>query len=109
MCNCPTKTGVRDGGINENASYYVFTQAPDGVFDAFPVQEQYSFQAVQNYKPLSIEEAEEGYNMRNKTFNMFNVMMRKRLRKADEDAEEEGEEEGEGKVKSKKKKGAKGS
>ena len=103
-------TGVRDGGVAENASYYVFTQAPDGVFEAFPVQEQYSFQAVQNYKALSYEEAEEEFSSRSRTFNLFNVMVRKRMKKNDEDADEDGEEEGEskGKGKGKKKKNAKG-
>lgn len=34
-------TGVREGGVAENASYYILTQAADGAFEAFPVQEWY--------------------------------------------------------------------
>lgn len=37
MINCAI--GVREGGVTENASYYVFTQATDGAFEAFPVEE----------------------------------------------------------------------
>ena len=31
--------GIREGGISQNASYYVFTHAPDGAIEAFPLQE----------------------------------------------------------------------
>lgn len=31
--------GIREGGISENASYYVFTHATDGVIEAFPLHE----------------------------------------------------------------------
>lgn len=31
--------GIREGGISENTSYYVFTHASDGAIDAFPLQE----------------------------------------------------------------------
>jgi len=101
--------GVREGGVTENASYYVFTQATDGAFEAFPVQEWYKFQTVQSYKHLSYEEAEEEFTSRSKTFNLFNVMVRKRMKNnGDEDDGED--EEGEGKSKGKakgKKNGAK--
>lgn len=96
--------GVREGGVTENASYYVFTQAPDGAFEAFSVQEWYNFQAFQSYKALSYEEAEEEFNSRNRTFNLFNVMVRKRMKK-DEEGEDDGEEEGGQKKKGKAKKG----
>lgn len=82
--------GVRGGGITENAAYYVFTQAKDGAFEAFPVSEWYNFQYVQRYKALSAEEAEEEFSKRDKIMNYFSVMVKKRL-KNDEDAEEEGE------------------
>ena len=123
------RTGVREGGVGENASYYIFTQASDGAFEAFPVEEWYNFQSVQRYKALSIEEAEEEFSSRNKTWNLFSVMVgtfdglkpwirwtkfrvqrrrqvRKRMKKEDEDADdgEEGEE-GKGKGKKKKKPG----
>ena len=103
-------TGVREGGVTENASYYIFTQAADGAFEAFPVQEWYKFQTVQRYKALSYEEAEEEFISRNKTFNLFNVMVRKRMKNTGEDDGGEDDEDGEGKGKGKgkgKKKGGK--
>lgn len=33
--------GIREGGVSENASYYVFTHAPDGAIEAFPLHEWY--------------------------------------------------------------------
>jgi transcription initiation factor TFIIF subunit alpha len=47
--------------VAENASYYVFTHAPDGVIEAFPLQEWYNFQPIQRYKSLTAEEAEEEF------------------------------------------------
>ncbi|XP_058796551.1 general transcription factor IIF subunit 1 [Phymastichus coffea] len=82
--------GIREGGVSANASYYVFTHAPDGAIEAFPLHEWYNFQPIQRYKALSAEEAEEEFNRRNKTMNYFNLMMRKRLRN-DEEVGEEGE------------------
>ena len=96
------KSGLREGGVTENASYYIFTQAADGAFEAFPVEEWYNFQTIQRYKALSIEEAEEEFNARNRTFNLFNVMMRKRRMKKDDEGDEDGEEAGEGKGREKK-------
>ena len=34
-----TYRGLREGGVSENASYYVFTHAPDGSFEAHPVKQ----------------------------------------------------------------------
>lgn len=34
--------GIREGGVSENASYYVFTHAPDGAIEAFPLNEWYN-------------------------------------------------------------------
>lgn len=31
--------GIREGGVGANASYYVFTHAPDGAIEAFPLHE----------------------------------------------------------------------
>lgn len=31
--------GIREGGVSENASYYVFTHAADGAIEAFPVEQ----------------------------------------------------------------------
>lgn len=33
--------GIREGGISENAAYYVFTHAADGAIEAFPLHEWY--------------------------------------------------------------------
>uniref|UniRef100_A0A0A9W041 Transcription initiation factor IIF subunit alpha n=2 Tax=Lygus hesperus TaxID=30085 RepID=A0A0A9W041_LYGHE len=84
--------GIREGGVAENASYYVFTHAADGGIEAYPLCEWYNFQPIQRYKALSAEEAEQEFGRRNKVMNYFSLMMRKRL-KNEEDAEgEEGEE-----------------
>ncbi|XP_046999450.1 general transcription factor IIF subunit 1 [Schistocerca americana] len=97
--------GTREGGVAENASYYVFTHGQDGVIEAFPIQEWYNFQPTQRYKALSAEEAELEFSRRNKQVNYFSLMLRKRLR-GDEEAEtEEGEEAGKLKSKTKGKKG----
>ncbi|KAF0312183.1 General transcription factor IIF subunit 1 [Amphibalanus amphitrite] len=82
--------GVRGGSVTENASYYVFTQAKDGAFEASPVSEWYNFQHVQRYKALTAEEAEEQFTKRDKIMNYFTVMVKKRL-KNDEDIDEDSE------------------
>ncbi|CAB0036321.1 unnamed protein product [Trichogramma brassicae] len=81
--------GTKTDGINQNAAYYVFTHAPDGAIEAFPLNEWYNFTPIQTYKTLKLEEAEEQYSMRNKNFNYFNLMLRKRLRNEEEGADEE--------------------
>lgn len=54
--------GVREGGITENTSYYIFTQCADGAFEAFPVEEWYTFSPMIKYKYLNSEEAEEEFS-----------------------------------------------
>nr|CAD7438742.1 unnamed protein product [Timema bartmani] len=95
--------GIREGGVAENAAYYVFTHSPDGGIDAFPLTEWYNFQPIQRYKALTAEEAEEEFGRRNKSFNLFSVMMRKRLH-GGEDVEGDEPEEGKGKKSFSKKK-----
>uniref|UniRef100_A0A8C0IEH0 Transcription initiation factor IIF subunit alpha n=1 Tax=Bubo bubo TaxID=30461 RepID=A0A8C0IEH0_BUBBB len=51
--------GVKKGGVTENASYYIFTQCPDGAFEAFPVQHWYNFTPLAKHRTLTAEEAEE--------------------------------------------------
>ncbi|KAJ4448659.1 hypothetical protein ANN_00049 [Periplaneta americana] len=63
--------GNREGGVAENASYYVFTHAPDGAIEAFPLQEWYNFQPIQRYKSLSAEEAEEQFG--SKTYSRVRI------------------------------------
>lgn len=94
--------GIRGGGITENASYYVFTQAADGAFEAYPVEEWYNFTPVQRYKALSAEEAEEEFGRREKVMNYFSIMLRKRLT-----LDERGNEPVDGEEKAQEKKGKK--
>lgn len=98
--------GIREGGVSENAAYYVFTHAPDGAIEAFPLNEWYNFQPIQRYKALSAEEAEQEFSRRNKVMNYFSLMLRKRLRNDEEGAEDESElgESGKGKKPGKKEK-----
>lgn len=84
--------GIREGGVSENASYYVFTHAADGAIEAYPLHEWYKFQPIQRYKSLSAEEAEQEFSRRSKHLNFFSLMLRKRL-KGDDDADlDDGEE-----------------
>jgi len=53
--------GVREGGVAENASYYIFTQAADKTFEVYPAQEWYNFTPIQRYKSLTAEEAEQEF------------------------------------------------
>ncbi|XP_015187446.1 PREDICTED: general transcription factor IIF subunit 1 [Polistes dominula] len=81
--------GIREGGISENAAYYVFTHAPDGAIEAFPLHEWYNFQPIQRYKALSAEEAEQEFSRRNKVMNYFSLMLRKRMKNDEEGGDEE--------------------
>ncbi|XP_022919551.2 general transcription factor IIF subunit 1 [Onthophagus taurus] len=81
--------GIREGGVSENASYYVFTHAADGAIEAFPLYEWYKFQPIQRYKALSAEEAELEFSKRNKHLNYFSLMLRKRLKGDEEGLDEE--------------------
>ena len=55
--------GTREGGISENASFFIFMQCPDAkTFEAYPVDEWYSFAPQVKYRYLDIEEAEDEYN-----------------------------------------------
>lgn len=53
--------GVREGGITDNSSYYLFTHGEDNIINAFKLEEWYNFQPVQRYKTLTVEEAEEEF------------------------------------------------
>lgn len=88
--------GIREGGVGENAAFYVFTHAPDGAIEAYPLNEWYNFQPINRYKALSAEEAEQEYGRRKKTMNYFSLMFRKRLKKG-EDNEADDQEETKGK------------
>jgi transcription initiation factor TFIIF subunit alpha len=60
-CFSPRFKGIREGGVGENAAYYVFTHAADGAIDAYPLCEWYNFQPIHRYKSLSAEEAEQEF------------------------------------------------
>ncbi|KAJ1525136.1 hypothetical protein ONE63_009972 [Megalurothrips usitatus] len=90
--------GIREGGVSENAGYYVFMKAEDGIIEAYPLQEWYNFQPIQRYKALSAEEAEEEFGRRHKQQNYFSLMMRKRLR-PEEDLDLDDPDEAKGKRK----------
>nr|XP_046192505.1 general transcription factor IIF subunit 1-like isoform X1 [Oncorhynchus gorbuscha] len=99
--------GTKKGGITENASYYIFTQCPDGAFEAFPVNGWYNFVPQAKHRTLTAEEAEEEWGRRNKVVNHFSIMLQRRLREQErgpDDDDEEGEKGG----KKKKKKGGRG-
>ncbi|XP_059081020.1 general transcription factor IIF subunit 1-like [Tigriopus californicus] len=90
--------GLREGGVSENAAYYVFTHSQDGSFEAHPVHEWYNFTPRVTYKTLNAEEAEEKFAERGKILNHFAVMVNRKLRpgqtEADEDIEDEGGKKG---------------
>ena len=79
--------GVREAGVTENTSQYVFTQVADGAFEAFPVEEWYNFKTVQTYKALNYEEAEEEFARRHRMYNVRCVMIQKRMKEPDEAGE----------------------
>jgi len=89
--------GIREGGVSDNSSWYVFMQAKDGAFEAFPIEEWYKFQPIQRYKSLNAEEAEKEFERRHKIMNLFSVMYQKRLKTEEEEVD--GEEGGSNKKK----------
>ena len=96
--------GIREGGVSENTSFYVFTHGKDGAFEAFPISDWYNFTPIQRYKTLDAEEAEERYANRGKILNKWAVMVNRKL-KNDDEAGEEDPDGDEAKAKKGKKKG----
>uniref|UniRef100_G3UMW7 Transcription initiation factor IIF subunit alpha n=1 Tax=Loxodonta africana TaxID=9785 RepID=G3UMW7_LOXAF len=84
--------GVKKGGVTENTSYYIFTQCPDGAFEAFPVHNWYNFMPLARHRTLTAEEAEEEWERRNKVLNHFSIMQQRRLKDQDQDDDEEEKE-----------------
>lgn len=72
--------GTREGGIGSSSSYYMFKQASDGAFEAFPLDAWYNFTSLARYKTLNEEEAEEEFGRRDKILNHFSIMVKKRLK-----------------------------
>ncbi|XP_008985310.1 general transcription factor IIF subunit 1 isoform X3 [Callithrix jacchus] len=84
--------GIKKGGVTENTSYYIFTQCPDGAFEAFPVHNWYNFTPLARHRTLTAEEAEEEWERRNKVLNHFSIMQQRRLKDQDQDEDEEEKE-----------------
>ncbi|KAB0392457.1 hypothetical protein E2I00_011297 [Balaenoptera physalus] len=84
--------GIKKGGVTENTSYYIFTQCPDGAFEAFPVHNWYNFTPLAKHRTLTAEEAEEEWERRNKVLNHFSIMQQRRLKDQDQDEEDEEKE-----------------
>lgn len=70
------KGGKRYTGKKEpnlvNASYYILTQCPDGVFEAVPVQAWYNFLPDIDYATMSSEEVEHEFSKRSRALQDFN-------------------------------------
>ncbi|XP_072255562.1 general transcription factor IIF subunit 1 [Pyxicephalus adspersus] len=98
--------GIKKGGVTENASYFIFTQCPDGAFEAFPVSNWYNFTPLAKHRTLTAEEAEQEWERRNKILNHFSIMQQRRLKDQggeDDEDEEGGKQDKGGKSKKKKK------
>ncbi|XP_032393959.1 general transcription factor IIF subunit 1 isoform X1 [Etheostoma spectabile] len=99
--------GLKKGGVTENASYYIFTQCPDGAFEAFPVHGWYNFTPQFKHRTLTAEEAEEEWGRRNKVVNHFSIMLQRRFREQERGGEDD-DDENEKSGKKKKKGGGRG-
>ncbi|KAI4822780.1 hypothetical protein KUCAC02_008308 [Chaenocephalus aceratus] len=83
--------GLKKGSVTENASYYIFTQCPDGAFEAFPVNGWYNF----------VPQAK-----RNKVVNHFSIMLQRRFREQEHGCDDDDDDNEKGGKK--KKKGGRG-
>ena len=72
--------GQREGGVAENASYYVFVNAPGQTIEAIPIKEWYNFIPRVQYKTIDAEEAEEKFAQRDKYLNMWALKLNKKLK-----------------------------
>ncbi|KAF3846509.1 hypothetical protein F7725_003587 [Dissostichus mawsoni] len=98
--------GLKKGSVTENASYYIFTQCPDGAFEAFPVNGWYNFVPQAKHRTLTAEEAEEEWGRRNKVVNHFSIMLQRRFREQERGCDDDDDENEKGGKK--KKKGGRG-
>src|ERR1700743_2596222 len=85
ICICFRFKGIRDGGVSENASYYVFFQAPDGAFEAHPVEEWYNFMPINRFKAYTAEEAEAEFENRHNVMNHHHLIKKFREKKEEEE------------------------
>uniref|UniRef100_A0A1I7TZ00 Transcription initiation factor IIF subunit alpha n=1 Tax=Caenorhabditis tropicalis TaxID=1561998 RepID=A0A1I7TZ00_9PELO len=64
--------GIREGGANEHADYWVFLKPPgSSEFKAYKVDEWHKFLPAITHKTLDIDQAEEQFSQRNKVMNQF--------------------------------------
>ncbi|CAO1419958.1 unnamed protein product [Diamesa hyperborea] len=84
--------GTREGGIGDNSSYYVFAHNEDGTITAHKLEEWYSFQPIQRYKPLSAEQAEEEFARRTNCVNKWSMKLKMQLNANNGEEAEEAEE-----------------
>ncbi|KAL3314787.1 General transcription factor IIF subunit 1 [Cichlidogyrus casuarinus] len=80
--------GVKEGTVSDNVQYFMFCQTKDGNFDAYPIQDWYKMSAEVSYRYLKDEEAEAEFSKLNKTKNLFNVMVKKKI-EGNNDADDE--------------------
>ena len=66
--------GIREGGITDNSSLYVFFKANEDTFEAVPVKDWFNFNLQTKHSTLTAEEAEEVFEKREKILNFFTVM-----------------------------------
>ncbi|CAP24499.1 Protein CBG03654 [Caenorhabditis briggsae] len=80
--------GIREGGANEHADYWVFMKPPGNFseFKAYKVDEWHKFLPAITHKTLDIDQAEEQFSQRNKVMNQFalKAAIQNQLNAADE-------------------------
>ena len=79
--------GVKQGGVSDNTTFYVFIKGQDGSLEAYPVKNWYNFTPIMTYKALDAEEAEEKFSQREKILNKWSVMVHEKLKSDQDDAE----------------------
>ena len=80
--------GLKRGSITANCSYYIFIQKKD-IFEAYPVNDWYSFTPTNVYKTLDFDEAEKQYQDRHKILSKWH-QTHQLAKKKDDDDENEG-------------------
>jgi len=78
-------TGRKEATMLDHSAYFIFTQCPDGVFEAIPVQGWYNFIPDVNYSTLSADEVEMEFSRRSKSINF--ISNKYKLKEHNEDDE----------------------
>ena len=79
--------GIKQGGVSDNTTFYVFIECQDGSLEAYPVKDWYNFTPIMTYNTLDAEEADEKFSQNRKILNKWSVMVHKKLKPAQDDAE----------------------